>query len=231
LFRWKTGGKIFTPPSCCPHCEKSIRWFDNIPVVSFLALKGRCRSCHKAISWQYPMVEIITAFFFYLSSITFSNDPYLLVFSFVFVGFLVLLGVSDINWRLLPNSFNNLFIFAGLLFQANKHILLASSNAFKASSGFIIIGSLIFAVIKFFPRGLGGGDIKMLAGLAVWVGVFKTLYVLLFAFGVGSLVVLPFLMVKKVSLKSMIPFGPFIGLGAINVWFFPEYMVSIGIAP
>lgn len=222
LFRWKNRGGIFTPPSFCPHCEKPIHWFDNIPVFSFLLLRGNCRHCHRSISWQYPLVEAATAVLFLASSLSFSEKYFLILGSFVFVGFLVLLVVSDIKWRLLPNIFNNLFILAGVLFRGGNVFLTAPNSFFKAVSGFIIIGSLVFAIFRFFPQGLGGGDIKMIAGLSIWLGVSKAMCVLLFAFGIGSIVVLPFLLRKKITLKSMIPFGPFLALGAMAVWFFPN---------
>lgn len=222
LFRWKIKGGLFAPPSSCPRCEKSIDWFDNIPIFSFLLLGGNCRYCHKPISWQYPLVEITTAVLFLLSSLSFSKEYFLILGSFVFVGFLVLLVVSDIKWRLLPNIFNNLFILVGILFRGSNVFLISPGSFFKAASGFVIIGSLIFSIFRFFPQGLGGGDIKMMAGLAIWVGVSKAMYVLLFAFGVGSIVVLPFLVRKKITLKSMVPFGPFLAFGAMCVWFFPS---------
>lgn len=219
LVRWKDGGQVLTPPSFCPRCKNAILWFDNIPVVSFLLLKGKCRFCNKSISFQYPIIEIATALLFGISCQEFSQDGLRLLSSFVFVSFLILLVASDLKWKLLPHPFNNLFILSGFLFffaQFN------GSNFFHPVSAFIVIGSLVFGLAQFFSKGLGGGDIKMIAGLAVWVGVMKTLLVLVFACLTASVVFFALLITGKVSWKWMIPFGPFLALGALGVWFWPQ---------
>jgi leader peptidase (prepilin peptidase)/N-methyltransferase len=223
LYRWKNGGQVFTPASFCPHCKKTIFWFDNIPVFSYLALRGKCRVCHSAISWQYPLVEISTSFLFLLVVVNFSNDLFLEMSSFVFVSFLVLLIASDLKWRLLPHSFNNLFILTGLFFY-KENSGFAWLNFFKTASSFVIIGGLVFGLVHFFPDVLGGGDIKMVLALTIWMGLFKSIYVLILAFGAGSLLALPLLLAKKITRKSTMPFGPFLAFGALVVWFWPEFI-------
>src|SRR5260370_15450588 len=91
LLRWKHRQQIFTPSSFCPQCKKFIRWYDNIPIVSFFLLNGRCRFCNKSISWQYPIVEGITSVLFLVSYWRFSKSLSLLTVSFFFVSFLILL--------------------------------------------------------------------------------------------------------------------------------------------
>ncbi|MFI5205412.1 MAG: prepilin peptidase, partial [Candidatus Paceibacterales bacterium] len=179
LVRWKSGGQILTPPSFCPRCKKSIQWFDNIPIVSFFLLGGKCRSCQKPISWQYPMVEMATAALFFANSWKFSKESFpFIVAGFLLVCFLILLVVSDIKWKLLPHLFNNLFILTGFFFIA-FYFSSSSSGIFTAASEFIIIGSVMFGLIQFFPNGLGGGDIKLIAGLAVWMGFLKAVLILI----------------------------------------------------
>jgi prepilin signal peptidase PulO-like enzyme (type II secretory pathway) len=135
--------------------------------------------------------------------------------------FLILLTVSDFLWRLLPHLFNDLFIFSGLIFIVIRSSGLPSA-IFTAVFGFFIIGTILFGLIRVFPTGLGGGDLKMLAGLTVWMGLLKALWVLVFACVTASLFFFILLMSNRVRWKWMIPFGPFLAIGALIFWFFPN---------
>ncbi len=115
LLRWKSGESIVIPASHCPSCHHFLRWYENIPIISFFVLNGKCRYCKASISWQYPIVEIATAFLFSFCTYRFS-DPVMILSSCFFVVFLILLVASDIKWRLLPNLFNNLLVVAAFFF-------------------------------------------------------------------------------------------------------------------
>ena len=222
LFRWKSGGQVFSPPSFCPQCKKSILWFDNIPVISFVLLKGHCRYCSESISWQYPLVELGSGLLF-CAIVLISSVPtlYLLLSSFVFVSFLILLVVADLKWKLLPHPFTNLFALAGLIIQLfNKSMDL--SDFYVLVSGFVVVGTVVLGLTQIFPEVLGGGDIKMMLALSIWFGVVKSMYILFLAFGFGALFAVVLLAAKKIDLKSTMPFGPFLALGAYGMWFFPS---------
>jgi leader peptidase (prepilin peptidase) / N-methyltransferase len=221
LFRWKSGGQVFTPPSFCPNCKNKIRWFDNIPVLSFLLLKGRCRFCGEAISWQYPLIETVTGLCFLFSSLNASENQIMQTAGFVFVSFLILLVVSDLKWKLLPHPFTNLFALVGFVFQG-IHKSVNFTGFYIVASGFVMLGAIIFTLTQIFPEVLGGGDIKMMLALSVWLGVAKSAYVLVLAFGTGAFVALILLAFKKVNGKSTMPFGPFLALGAYVIWFWPK---------
>ena len=157
LTRRKIGGNnvVFSSFSCS-HCKKIFPWYDIIPVLSFLFLKGLCRYCHKSISFQYPLVEGISAILFSFSSIVFQNHFILQVYSCIFISSLVLLGASDIKWRLLPHPFNNFLILSGFAFSCRTYFH-PGNPLFLASSRFFIVGSVTFLFIQFFPLWLGGG--------------------------------------------------------------------------
>ncbi len=229
LRRWKSGGNILYPPSQCPHCHQSILWYDNIPLLSFLFLKARCRFCDEPISWQYPAVEGVTAILFGLSAIRFQQEEklLLLVASFFFVGFMVLLGTSDLNWKLLPHPFTNGFILAGFLSPISGAFF-SLTDFYRAVSHFVLVGSILYGITQIIPNGLGGGDIKMGAGLALWLGLSKTVFALFLAFGAGFVVTAPLLWKKKITRKSMIPFGPFLSFGSLVVWFWPDIVTRWG---
>ncbi len=225
LSRWKNGGNVFFPTSSqCPRCHHSILWYDNLPVVSFILLRAKCRFCNKPISWQYPIVEISTALLFALSFYRFP-DLHSLINSFFFGSFMILFFVSDIKWKLLPHPFTNFFILTGLF--------LLSPNPFQhwffSIADFLILGFVLYGTTQIIPQGLGGGDIKLGAGLALWLGLPKTFVVLSLAVGLCLLVVIPFLLMKKVTRKSMIPFGPFLAIGSLLIWFWPNLLVKVGV--
>ncbi|MGH7739935.1 MAG: prepilin peptidase, partial [bacterium] len=116
LVRWKSGKQVFFPASHCPSCRHFLRWYENIPILSFLALRGKCRHCQITISWQYPLVELATAILFLFCSLKF-KQPIMIVGSYFFVVFLILLSVSDIKWKLLPHLFNDLFVVTAFFFH------------------------------------------------------------------------------------------------------------------
>lgn len=229
ISRWKNGGNIFFPTSSwCPHCHHSIPWHDNIPVLSFIFLKAKCRFCNKSISWQYPLVEASTALLFGLSFYRFHGLCSLLS-SFFFVCFMILLTASDLKWKLLPHPFTNLFILTGLFFLSLNYF--QPDTWFFAISNFLVLGFFLYGIVQIIPQGLGGGDIKLGAGLAIWLSLSKTFVILLLAFGLGTLMVVPLLWLKKMSKKSTIPFGPFLAFGSLLIWFWPGLMKGLGVSP
>ena len=189
-------------------------------------LGAKCRFCRKPISWQYPLVETMTAFLFGVSSLRFHEES-LVVISFVFVSFIVLLAAGDFKWKLLPHPFTNLFILCGLFFS-NGLSKVSASNLYNAVGDFVLLGFVLYGTAQIVPKGLGGGDIKMGAGLAIWMGLTKTFVVLLLAFSLGSLMILPLLWLKMITRKSTIPFGPFLAVGSLLLWFWPGFVNQLG---
>jgi leader peptidase (prepilin peptidase)/N-methyltransferase len=120
LVRWKSGENISIPASHCPSCHHFLRWYENVPVISFFALSGKCHYCKTPISWQYPIVEISTALLFSFCTFRFS-DPAMILSSCFFVVFLILLVTSDLKWKLLPHLFNNLLVIAAFFFHFSDY--------------------------------------------------------------------------------------------------------------
>ena len=227
LVRWKSGGQVFTPASNCPHCHRFLPWYDNIPLVSFFLLKGKCHFCKCPISWQYPIIEMSTSVFFLFSALKFSSLGMILS-SCLFSSFLILLVASDLKWRLLPTVFNNLMVVSGILVSV---LGLSKDNRplfdpFHAAAGYVCAGGLLLLLDFVYPKSLGGGDVVMVAGLGAWLGMPNVLAALLIAFGLGAFFSLPLFLSGRISRKSMIPFGPFLALGAWCVWFFPSSFLT-----
>ena len=226
IWRVPRGESVVSPPSACPRCGARIRWWQNVPVVSFLVLRGRCASCRAPISWRYPLIELGTAALFALTAWWRGAEfdlPAFLALAFV----ALVLTAIDIEHRRLPNA---IVLPAVLAFVA----LLALTGEWGALLRAVIAGAALFAfylaIALIAPRGMGMGDVKLaaLVGLALgWIG-WDALVVGAFAafvFGsIGGLVV----MARGGSRKSAIPFGPWMLLGmavglvagpAVSAWY------------
>jgi leader peptidase (prepilin peptidase)/N-methyltransferase len=206
---------IVKPRSFCPNCKTKIKYFDNIPVFSFIALLGKCRYCKAKISWQYPVVEIITAFGFLLTYKTYGNIPLYAAAVIIFISILIVLAFIDLKHMILPDE---LTIGGAVLFLIfsffNPEI--SSFDAFSSAIG----SALLFVGIYFFYikvrkiEGIGFGDVKMMLLLGGFLGLKKLAVAVLLASVSGLLVGLFFIIFKRKSLKFALPFGTFLALGS-----------------
>ena len=208
--------------SYCPRCRHQIRWYDNIPLLSFLLLKGRCRDCKKAISWQYPAVEFLTALLFAAAWLFFGANVWLFLQSLIVITILILVLIFDARWFLIPVN----VLIGGLLFVFLFGYL-GSSLGFWGYLGAFLSGALVAAL--FFAlqyiltrgRGLGEGDIWLGAFLGGAFADLGQLFVaLILAYFVGALVSLFLLLKGKKKWSSRLPLGIFLVIGALVAWFF-----------
>jgi leader peptidase (prepilin peptidase)/N-methyltransferase len=215
IYRLPHGLSVVRPRSRCPGCEKPIAWFDNIPVLSWLLLWGRCRSCRASISWRYPLVEALIGglFFavFWRYGWAWSTLEYLwLVFGLVVVSFI------DFDHMILPDRFTLSGIALGLV----GAWLNPEREFMPAFLGFLIGGGFLWAVAYVYyawrhEEGMGGGDIKLLAWIGAVLGWTSVPFVILSASLAGSLVGLLLAWRSSAGLKTSLPFGPYIALGAL----------------
>lgn len=201
--------------SYCPKCRKQIAWYDNIPLLSFILLNGKCRHCQESISWQYPLVELATASLFLLSLLNVSQWPefsLLLIRDWLLIITFVIIFVYDLRWQLIPMTIVWPMSFVFLVLN----ILLGFSWLGILVSG--LIAALFFLAQYFITRkkGLGEGDIwlGLLIGLSFpsWPQLFL---IMIISYGLGSLVGLALLIAKEKKMKSKIALGPFLAIGAI----------------
>jgi prepilin signal peptidase PulO-like enzyme (type II secretory pathway) len=143
---------------------------------------------------------------------------------------MVLLTVSDLSWKLLPHPFTNFFLLSGIFFS-ECNSMIPRLALFQAVSNFILVGFFLYVTAQIIPHGLGGGDIKMGAGLTIWLGLSKSLMALFLAFGLGCLAIIPMVWLKKIDKKTMIPFGPFLAFGSVALWFCPNVFNQMGLVP
>lgn len=209
IVRLPRGGSLVSPPSRCPSCDTPIRWHDNIPVLSYFALHGRCRDCGIAIPWRYPLIETATAALFVVAALT-SPSVADTVVACVFLSALVAVTAIDLELQLIPDRITLPGIAVGFLTS-----FLGTRTTWPESLlGIIVGGGLLLAVIVLSGGGMGGGDMKLAAMIGAFLGYKLALLALLLAVIVGGVVALTLLSTGIRGRKDPIPFGPFLAIGA-----------------
>jgi len=219
---------IISPGSRCPHCRAPIRWYDNIPILSFFLLGGRCRHCKARIPWRYPLVEVATALLSLAVYLRFGLSPVYLVF-FVFSCALFVSSLIDLDFQIIPDEISLPGILVGLAFSPFNPLvspLEALLGALCGAGGLYLLAEFYYFVAK--REGLVGGDLKLLAMIGAFLGVKSLLPVLLIASFVGAVTGIVITLVQKVKEKRTfaIPFGPFLSLGALLHLFYPDLLAS-----
>jgi leader peptidase (prepilin peptidase) / N-methyltransferase len=229
ILRIPSGKSIVRPASHCPRCKKPIQWRDNIPLISYLLLRGRCRHCRKNISWQYPLVEALAGVLLVLTFLKFNQS----LLDFIVVAALAVMSVLvsgiDIRTYTIPDK----VILPFLVFA----VLLAPFNPFLGAEwywrlaggaiGFIAGGAALFITGwvggKFFGQeAMGGGDIKLAAAFGFLLGWQIILEGLVLGFILGAFVAIGLILAGRLKRKSHLPFGPFICAGCLLVVFFEK---------
>jgi len=213
IYRLPLGKSLAYPPSACTDCGRALRWFENVPVVAWLALGGRCRSCQASISPVYPLVEAFTGLLFWWAWRLY--DPGWLFVSHVTFGCaLVVLFVIDLRHRILPNVITLPGIVLGLLFSV------VNPPGWVSSLIGIVLGGLIpYVIAVTYERlrgveGLGMGDVKMLAMIGAFLGWPLMIVTLVLASFMGSVVGVGMMVGRRGGMKYELPFGTFLTLAS-----------------
>jgi leader peptidase (prepilin peptidase)/N-methyltransferase len=204
---------IVWPASACPHCRRELSWYENVPVVSFLALRGRCRTCGEPISLRYPIIETITAAMFAAAWWYYGPGP-LLASRLVFGCALMALFAIDLEHQLLPNVITLPGILVGFAFS-----FFTEPGWLASLLGIVLGGGLLYAMAEAYYRirheeGLGMGDVKMLAMVGAFLGWKLTVMTLMLASVTGSIVGVLLIASRRGTMKYALPFGTFLALGA-----------------
>jgi len=222
IYRLPEGESIIWPASHCPYCKTQIKWYDNIPLLSFILLKGRCRYCNKPISWQYPLVELLTGIFTFLVYQKVGISLITLIY-LLFIYALIVISFIDLKWQIIPDIISIPGIFCGLI----ASLILPDLSFKDALYGALLGGGMLFLVAYGYyfikkREGMGGGDIKLLAMIGAFLGWKAIPFVILIASLTGSLIGILWIFLQKKDKYFPIPFGPFLALGAICLLFFPQ---------
>lgn len=227
IYRLPQNKSIAYPNSFCPKCKKRISWYDNIPVFSFLLLKGKCRHCRKKISLRYPLIEFMTALLFLAATIRFGWNWTLWIRDWPFILLLVCITFIDLDHRIIPDSLNFIGLGLGLItsfWVSEPGWILSFSGAVL---GFCLFYFLALIYYKWSGQhGLGGGDIKFLAMLGAYVGIEGVFATILISSVLGSIlgILLALYHKEKNVMKSSLPYGPFLVIGGLYYYFLGEYL-------
>jgi leader peptidase (prepilin peptidase)/N-methyltransferase len=248
IYRLPRHESIVFPGSRCPHCGKSVRPIDNIPVLSFLLLRGKCRNCRRPISFQYPLVELLSGLAFYacaaewgLTSPTFVNS--------IFLSAILVLVFTDYHHQILPNALTLPGAIAGFLmctFQSRVFFgdpvstyfaaLISSSNTQTllpwtgSLLGAIVGAGILFLVASAYQlvrkrQGLGMGDIKMMAMVGAFLGWRSAFWTIVFGSFLGSIAGILLVLFGGRTLQAKLAFGTFLGVASVICLFFGEAII------
>jgi leader peptidase (prepilin peptidase)/N-methyltransferase len=242
--RMRSAEKIFWSRSKCPHCQSLIRWYDNIPVLSFVLLRGKCRDCRKKISWVYPLIEVFTGLIFALAGWKFFNladaqSWWITGYYWFVLSSLIVILIYDWLYLEIPVLVLWPVFFIALVFNlwADGSLWLANPDFFSASlfqsstySGTFaaVIAFSIFFSLSFFSKEkwMGMGDAYLVVLLGVFLGWPEISSAIFLAFLFGSAYGLMAILSKKKTLKSQVPFAPFLVLGTIIALFSHSALVN-----
>jgi leader peptidase (prepilin peptidase) / N-methyltransferase len=217
---------LYTPASQCPLCKAPVRWWMNVPVLSYVLLKGRCHGCQSHISWQYPAVELLACAAGVVAALAFGvSGKACTIMGFLWV--LLALTVIDLQTQLLPDSLTLPLMWAGLLVNTQATVVPLSSAVWGAVLGYLSLWS-IYQLFKALTgkEGMGYGDFKLLAALGAWLGVGMILPIVLFASLTGTVLGLSMIVSKRLQPEVPIAFGPYLAAGGVLAAFYGERVVS-----
>ena len=214
IARIPAGESILRPGSRCPSCRTAIAWYDNLPIVSYLALRGRCRACRARISPRYAIVELVTAIAFVVQGLVYAGDPWLLAKGLVFTALLIALFGTDLETQRLPDPLT----FSGLAF--GLVISFWTPPGWRDSLIGAVLGAAILLAIRWIWQRLRGidamglGDVKMLAMIGAFLGWRQVFVVLFLATLSGAIIGVAIMNSRQRSWQARLPFGTFLAVAA-----------------
>ncbi len=217
---------VVLPASHCPACQTPLRAFDNIPLFSFIALRGRCRYCNVQISWRYPLVEGLNGLAYVFAVVKFGLEPATLAYALL-LSTLIVVTFIDLDHQIIPNEIT----FPGMPLGLIAAATVLPIGWLDSLIGLLCGGGVLFFVVWISPyifgrEGMGMGDVKLLAMLGAFLGWKATLLTLLLGSFSGAVVGGGLMATKLIKRSEPIPFGPFLALGAVLALFFGDSLIE-----
>lgn len=237
VYRTAVKYKLINPPSLrlrkgenrsfCDYCGRQLKWYENVPVFSWLILKGKTKCCYKKLPLSYPIVELVMGFLFliyFLKFNIFEENIWFWILGLIIIVFLVFSAVFDLKYMILPDFSTIILIICSLvlLVGTRNGACLLNIMAALIASGFLLILNLITK-----GNGMGMGDVKLALFMGLFLGCTKTVIAFYVAFIVGAIFGLILMFLKKATKKSQVPFGPFIILGILMAWWWGEKVIEL----
>ena len=231
IIRIPQGKGVVVGRSFCVKCKKKIQWFDNIPIISFLLLKSKCRNCKTKISFQYFLVESISLINFLVLYLIFGISLTTLLLIILSVVFLIIFFI-DLKHYIIPNSLTYSMMILGFVKSFDPNLDPIFPNFLNSLIGGLLGYGIIWSIIYFYRQfkkkeGMGLGDAKLFAVIGFWFGWISIPFVVFLSSIIALLSVLPDLLRSSKKLSSQIPFGPFIILGTIFYLVFQDNFVKL----
>ena len=228
IYRLPLGKSILFPPSSCPQCGSRIRFYDNIPLVSYVFLRGKCRFCRHPISIRYPVIEVLSGLVSVALFLRY-GPSFSYLFLFAFSASLITITFIDLQYQIIPNVLTIPGIVLGLFFSFFSWSDLSWSDSLL---GILGGGGVFYLVATLFKllrgkEGLGAGDIKLLAMLGAWLGWQALPFVILISSVTGVIIGGGTLLLSRKKLETRIPYGPFLVLAAFVCLFFKDELISL----
>lgn len=216
---------VVYPGSRCPDCGYALRWYDNVPVLSYARLRGRCRSCARPISIQYPIVEIVTALVFLLHWYAF-GPTIMLPLRLVFACALIVLFVIDLEHQILPDVITLPGIATGVACS-----VFLPPGPVMSILGVLLGGGLLWAIAEAWLRlrkvdAMGFGDVKMLAMVGAWLGVKMVLVTFVLSSMMGGLIGVALIGSRRADMATRLPFGTMLAVGALVASLYGEPLLA-----
>ena len=245
IYRFPNDLSIIKPRSFCPKCNTQLTWRENIPFISWLIQGGKCKTCKTAISFRYPLIELLTGFLFMIflnsSPSLYASSSNLLLnasFSWVFLSILICITFIDIDCLWIPQGLLNFGFISGflglILISIIGKELIDLFFLFKGV-GSSLISFFIFEIFRrvakyiFKKDAIGKGDSKLVAMLALWLGPIGTLFAIGFSYVIAAIYSIAGLSINFLRFRQVIPFAPFISLGGLTVWFLGNDFIMLKI--
>lgn len=246
IVRLPKGRSIVSPPSHCPQCQERIKWYDNIPVLSFFILRGRCRSCGRRISWRYPLVELMNGLFYTWIYTEFGPGGEMLLIM-ALCSALIVITFIDLDHQIIPDVITLPGMLAGLalgpffmtplldplpfgLAGVFPHAGPYAAGLLNSFIGLVTGGAPLFIIGWLWEKlrnveAMGGGDVKLMAMVGSLLGWKGSLLTIMLGALTGSLAGMILIISKRLSMNRVIPFGPFLALGAVITAFYGHEIV------
>ncbi len=225
IYRIPREESIVYPSSHCPKCNTPLKWYNLIPILSFLLQKGKCRYCGDSISPQYPFIELLNGilyvviFCFYGAAIDFAFYSFMIII-------LIVISLIDYYHQIIPDILLIIIFALTIFYKLISYILYGTSPDILNSLLAFLIGGTLFLLIALISKGgMGGGDIKLISVLGFILGLKKTLLNIFLSFIIGAVFSICLLLLKKKGKKDAIPFGPFINIAFIITLFLGDIIL------
>jgi leader peptidase (prepilin peptidase)/N-methyltransferase len=225
IYRLPVSRSISHPRSSCTSCNEPIPFYDNIPVVSYLLLRGRCRFCREPISLRYPVIELLAGLFALITFFRYGFSPEAFIY-YAYIATLLVITFIDLDHQIIPD----VITLPGIPVFFVASFALPETRFLDALMGVLVGGGSLFMVAWIYSlitkkEGMGGGDIKLLAMIGAVIGWQGVLFTIFVSSAVGTLTGMLIMLKSRRGMKLRIPFGPFLAIGGIAYIFFGPQLI------